>query len=202
MERVTGFEPASRDWQSRVLPTGRHPLNWYSLTDSNCPDRVRSAVSSSQGGSIWCGRPESNGHCLVGSQKSCHWTTPAHCQRTMAPVAGIEPAASGFGDHRDPMTSPALVTRFRGDRRESNPQPPASQASVRDRLLTPATPQPSTMGPLVGIEPTLAGYKPARRPANSGGGLDGSCTHSFSDTNRAFSYSNSKPDKTGGHDGT
>lgn len=80
--------------------------NWCSLTDSNCPSRVRSPAPSSRGGSdVWSVRPESNRRHRVGSPRRNLYTT--HAQ--LAPMAGVEPAGRGFGDRTITTDSPALI---------------------------------------------------------------------------------------------
>lgn len=55
MERVTGVEPVSPDWQSRAQPLHHTRSTWYPQKESNLPSLVRSQASSSRGGGIGAG---------------------------------------------------------------------------------------------------------------------------------------------------
>lgn len=110
LERMTGVEPASAAWRAAVLATRRHPRDWCGRGDSNSRERVGGPPS-------W---PLDDASTFVSFRSVI--------KERVATVAGIEPAANGFGGRRDAITSRPV--RSWGDRRESNPRRPDPQSGA------------------------------------------------------------------------
>lgn len=89
---MTGIEPVFSEWQSEVLPTGRHSRRW-------------------------CGQRDSNSHFRFGRPESCHWTMPAHDVHVSVVKERGDRATNrtllvGFGDQRAPRATVELGPRL------------------------------------------------------------------------------------------